>query len=97
MAPPKGDDSLLEQIHLVEPTILFFLRFYLRPDRLLIHPNSGNKIPSGPKMVTHKILSLPKIHPGVMFQTNQERKGVSLNPGKKSFLLLDDWPLASAL
>jgi hypothetical protein len=43
--------SLLEQIHLIEPTILFFLGPYILPDRLLIYPNRGNKIPPGPRNV----------------------------------------------
>ena len=56
----------MEEIHLIEPTILFSLGLYIRPDRLLIHPKGGNKIPSGSKIVTHKILSLSKIHPGYL-------------------------------
>jgi hypothetical protein len=36
---------------LIEPTILFFLSFYILSDRLLIHANGGNKISSGPEML----------------------------------------------
>jgi hypothetical protein len=52
----------LEQIHLIEPTILFFLSPYILPDCLLIHPNRGNKIPPGLEMLPGKVLSLPKIY-----------------------------------
>jgi hypothetical protein len=60
---PKGDASLVEQFHLIKPTILFFLRSDIRPDRLLIHPNSRNKITPGPEMSPSKVLSLPRICP----------------------------------
>jgi len=53
----------LEQIHLIEPTILFFLSSDILPDLLLIHPNRGNKIPPGPEMLPGEILSLPKVYP----------------------------------
>ena len=43
--------------------ILFFLGSYIRPDRLLIHPNRGNKIPPGPEILPRKVLPLPKIYP----------------------------------
>jgi hypothetical protein len=51
--------SLLEQIHLIEPTILFFLSPYILPDCLLIYPNRGNKISPTPDMLPGKVLSLP--------------------------------------
>ena len=53
----------MEQIHLFEPTILFFLIPYILSDRLLIHPHRGNKIPPSPEMLPGKILSLPKVYP----------------------------------
>jgi len=46
---------------LVEPTILFFLGFYVLSERMLIHPNRGNKIPPGPEMLPGKVLSLPNV------------------------------------
>jgi len=52
----------MEQIHLIEPTILFFLGFYVLTERLLIHPNRGNKIPPGPEMLPGKVLPLPKVY-----------------------------------
>ena len=55
--------SLLEQIHLIELTILFLLSFYMLPDHLLIHTNRGNKIPPDPEMLPSRILSLSNIKP----------------------------------
>ena len=57
-APPKGGDSLRKKVELIEPTILFFLSLYIRPDHLLIQPNRENKIPSGPKMIPCKTSAL---------------------------------------
>jgi hypothetical protein len=54
--------SLLEPIHLIEPTILFFLSPYVLSDRLLIHANGGNKIPPGPEMLPRKVLPLSQVH-----------------------------------
>ncbi len=59
----KGGSSLFEQIHLIEPTIFFFLGFYVGPDHLFINPSCGKKISPGPEMLTGKVLSLSKVHP----------------------------------
>ena len=48
----------MEQIHLIEPTILTFLSPYVFPDRLLIHPNRGSLFLL--INVVRKVLPLPK-------------------------------------
>ena len=53
----------MEQIELIEPTILFFLCLDICPERRLINSNSRNEIPTSPEMLTYKILSPPQKHP----------------------------------
>src|SRR5512138_839059 len=80
-APPKGGASLFKKVHLIESTILFFLGLDIRPDRLLIESNRGNKIPSGPKMLPGEILPPSQIHPGNLDSTLTLEKPYHLGNG----------------